>query len=68
MLNEIRFELKCIFFSKKSKKIGFILIKKSLGQVKNLGQLALGKCRMALLGARSAFEFWSNLDSLFEDF
>ena len=68
MLNEIRYKLKCILISKKSKKIGFLLIKKSPSQVKNLGQLALGKCRMALLGARSAFEFWSNLDSLFEDF
>ena len=32
MLNEIRYELERILISKKSKKIGFILINKSLGR------------------------------------
>ena len=75
MLNEIRYKLECVLISKKSKKIGFILIRKSSGRAANLGQLALlmcsstlQECRMALLGLRPMFEFWSNLDFLFEDF
>ena len=31
-LNEIRYELECVFISKKSKKIGFITIRGSLGR------------------------------------
>ena len=45
------------------------------GCAKNLGQSALGEywsalqqSQMALLGAKPTFEFWSNLDSFFEDF
>ena len=47
---------------------GFISIQKSPGRAENLGQSALQECQMALLGARSTFGFWSNLESLFEDF
>ena len=75
MLNEIRYKLECVLISKKSKKIGFILIRKSLGRAANLGKSALlmcrstlQECRMALLGVKSTFEFWANLDSFFEDF
>ena len=67
MLNEIRYKLERVFISKKSKKIGFI-IRKSSSRATNSGQSALQECRMALLGARSVFEFWSNLDSFFKDF
>ena len=57
--NEIRYDLELVLISKKSKKIGFITIRRSLG---------LQECQMALMGVELAFEFWSNLDSLFEDF
>ena len=66
--SEIKDKLERVLISKKSKKIGFISIRGSSGQAKSLGQSALQECRIALLGAKSAFEFWSNLDSLFEDF
>ena len=82
MLNEIIYELEHILISKKLKKIGFISIRKSLGLAENLGQSTLGKyrsalamcqsafqeCQMALLGVRSAFEFWPNFDSFLKDF
>ena len=75
MLNEIRYKLGCVPISKISKNVRFILIKGFPGRASTLGQSALAmcrsalqECRMALLSAESAFEFWSNLDSLFEDF
>ena len=64
----IKYKLGRVLISKKSKKVRFISIQESSGRATNLCESALQECRMALLGAKRAFEFWPNLDSFFEVF
>ena len=76
LLNKIRYELERVLISKISKKIGFILIRRFLGQAMHLGisalamcRLALLECRLALLGAKPRFQFcsiWTPFLRIFE--